>query len=68
MEQPMRAIFHDVFRYDRRPRQAVAFVVQPGEHNLPRDVVEAAIAAGKATAVEQKMRRKPLKKKASNPI
>lgn len=64
----MRATFHEEFHYDRRPRHAMAFVVRPGEHNLPRDVVEAAIAAGKATAVDQKMRRKPLKKKASNPI
>jgi len=47
----MWARFHAPFNYDRRPRQALAFVVQPGLRNLPRDVVEAAIAAGKAVAV-----------------
>lgn len=51
MEDTMHADFHEVFYYDRRPKQAVAFVVQPGRRNLPRDVVEVAIAAGKATAV-----------------
>lgn len=47
----MWATFHSQFHYDRRPRQALAFVVQamPQPQNYPRDVVEAAIAASKAT-------------------
>lgn len=48
----MRALFTAPFEFDRRPSQAVAFSVKPGEHNLPRDVVEAAIRAGKAIAVK----------------
>lgn len=44
------ATFTNVFHYDRRPLQAIAFVVQLGLRNMPRDVVEAAIAAGKAKA------------------
>lgn len=38
------------FEHDRRPNQAVCFVVKPGVHNLPRDVVDAAVKAGKAVA------------------
>ena len=45
------AHFTEVFHYDRRPKQAVAFVVQPGMRSVPHDVVTAAIAAGKATEV-----------------
>lgn len=45
------ARFTASFSYDRRPRQAIAFAVQPGLRNLPRDVVEAAIAAGKAERI-----------------
>lgn len=47
----MKAVFHERFEYDRRPGQAIAFVVQPSSdvQNLPHDVVEAAIEAGKAT-------------------
>ena len=63
MEPTMRAIFHSVFNYDRRPKQAVAFVVQPGTQNMPRDVVEAAIAAGKATAVDPPGMKRPFKAK-----
>ncbi|MER9135116.1 hypothetical protein NKI20_02235 [Mesorhizobium sp. M0830] len=46
----MWAIFNDRFHYDRRPRQAIAFVVEakPEPQNYPRDLVEAAVAAGKA--------------------
>lgn len=44
----MWARFTASFNYDRRPLQAIAFSVQPGLRNLPRDVVEAAIVAGKA--------------------
>lgn len=36
------------FNFDRRPAQAIAFSVEPGLRNLPRDVVLAAIAAGAA--------------------
>lgn len=45
------AIFSEPFNYDRRPVQAVAFSIKPGTHNLPRDVVDAAIAAGKARRI-----------------
>lgn len=47
----MWARFSEPFNYDRRPAQAVAFAVKPGAHNLPRDVVLAAVAAGKAVIV-----------------
>ncbi len=70
-EETMWADFNSVFNYDRRPAQAIAFEVQPGRHNMPRDVVEAAIAAGKATAIEPPKRAekpaKDLKKRAANP-
>ena len=48
------AVFTAPFNYDRRPAQALAFVVQarPEPQNYPHDVVEAAIAAGKAHAVK----------------
>jgi len=46
------ATFHETFNHDRRPKQAIAFEVKPGTKNMPRDVVDAAIAAGKATAVK----------------
>lgn len=47
----MKAVFHERFEFDRRPVQAIAFVVQPSHEpqNLPHDVVEAAVNAGKAT-------------------
>ncbi|NKM04143.1 hypothetical protein GFM29_09915 [Rhizobium leguminosarum bv. viciae] len=47
----MKAIFHERFEFDRRPKQAIAFVVEPSTEpqNLPHDVVEAAVEAGKAT-------------------
>lgn len=45
------AIFNEPFNYDRRPAQAIAFAVKPGMHNLPRDVVDAAVAAGKARRI-----------------
>lgn len=47
----MKAVFHERFEFDRRPVQAIAFVVQPSHEpqNLPCDVVEAAVNAGKAT-------------------
>ena len=49
-EQMAWAVFTDTFHYDRRPRQAIAFVVEakPEPQNYPRDVVEAAVAAGRA--------------------
>ncbi|GCA51790.1 hypothetical protein KGO5_04247 [Sinorhizobium sp. KGO-5] len=49
--------FTEVFNYDRRPKQAVAFVMQPGVRSVPRDVADAAIAAGKATEVRPPPRR-----------
>lgn len=57
----MWANFTAPFSFDRRPRQAIAFVVQPGVRNLPRDVAEAAIAEGKAVAVKapQKQTKQP---------
>lgn len=48
----MWARFSESFNFDRRPKQALAFSIEPGLRNLPRDVVEAAIAAGKAVAVK----------------
>lgn len=47
----MKAVFHERFEFDRRPKQAIAFSVQASREpqNLPRDVVEAAVDAGKAT-------------------
>lgn len=47
----MKAVFHERFGFDRRPVQAVAFDIEPSSEpqNLPRDVVEAAVKAGKAT-------------------
>jgi hypothetical protein len=47
----MKAVFHERFEFDRRPAQAIAFVVQPSNEpkDLPHDVVEAAVKAGKAT-------------------
>lgn len=62
MEDTMWAEFTEQFSYDRRPRQAIAFEVQPGRHNMPRDVVEAAIAAGKAKKLELP-KRQPKKSK-----
>jgi hypothetical protein len=48
------AIFTDAFHYDRRPRQPVAFEVVAGRdpQNYPRDLVDAAVAAGKATEMQ----------------
>lgn len=56
----MWAIFTDTFHYDRRPRQALAFVVQsmPQPQNYPRDVVEAAVTAGKASETKPPGRRR----------
>lgn len=44
------AVFTEQFHYDRRPRQAIAFVVKAKDEpqNYPRDLVDAAVAAGKA--------------------
>lgn len=47
----MWARFVSPYEHDRRPKQAIAFSVQPGVRNLPRDVVLAAIAAGKAVQI-----------------
>lgn len=58
----MWAFFRERFAFDRRPKQAVAFDIQPGLKNLPRDVVEAAIAAGKA-----ERREAPRKTNTDNP-
>jgi hypothetical protein len=48
------AVFSDAFHYDRRPRQPVAFEVaaSPEPQNYPRDLVDAAVAAGKATEMK----------------
>lgn len=45
------AVFSEPFNHDRRPAQAVAFSIKPGTHNLPRDVVDAAVTAGKAKRI-----------------
>jgi hypothetical protein len=47
------AIFTEPFNYDRRPRQAIAFMVaaKAEPQSYPRDVIDAAVAAGKATEV-----------------
>lgn len=51
-----KAIFHRRFEFDRRPIEGVTFVVSPSKKPqlYPRDVVEAAIAAGAATAYNAK--------------
>jgi hypothetical protein len=48
------AVFIDAFHYDRRPRQPVAFEVAASTEpqNYPRDLVDAAVAAGKATEAQ----------------
>lgn len=53
------AVFPAGFSYDRRPVQAVAFVVPASEQpqQWPRDVVEAAVASGKATEVKAPRRK-----------
>lgn len=45
------AVFTAPFNYDRRPAQAIAFAVKPSDkpQQWPRDVIAAAVAAGKAT-------------------
>jgi hypothetical protein len=53
------ARFTAPFLWDRRPKQAMAFSVKPGTHNLPRDVVEAAVAAGKAARVKPPRKQTP---------
>lgn len=58
----MWATFTAPFNFDRRPAQAIAFSVQPGLRNLPRDVVEAAILAGKAKPARAQRRRDAPKK------
>lgn len=55
-EDTVHAEFLEEFSFDRRPKQGVAFIVKPGRHNLPRDVVEAAIADGKAVEIAPKPR------------
>lgn len=47
------AIFTETFHYDRRPRQAIAFVVEAKAEpkNYPRDLVDAAVEAGKAREI-----------------
>jgi len=52
------ANFTAQFNYDRRPKQAVAFAVQPGLRQLPRDVIAAAVAAGRAVSVDPPPRSK----------
>lgn len=53
------AIFNSSFHYDRRPRQAIAFVVEakPEPQNYPRDLIDAAVAAGKARETKPPGRR-----------
>lgn len=55
----MKAIFHKDFEFDRRPKQGVAFSVKasPEPQSYPRDVIEAAVAAGKATVDDRSKRR-----------
>lgn len=58
------AVFPEGFSYDRRPRQAIAFVVaaKPEPQNYPRDLIDAAVAAGKAQEARPPGRRlKPTK-------
>lgn len=45
------AVFHEEFRWDR-PKSPVSFWIKPKAEpqSYPRDVIEAAIAAGKAEA------------------
>ncbi|NRP70610.1 hypothetical protein ILFOPFJJ_01491 [Ensifer psoraleae] len=54
------AVFHEPFEYDRRPLQAVAFSISTGgPQQWPRDVVDAAVVAGKATEVRPPPKRQP---------
>lgn len=59
----MHAEFLKEFHYDRRPKEGVAFVVQPGARNVPRDVAEAAIKAGAAIATDPPPKRKTTNKR-----
>lgn len=54
------AIFSEPFGYDRRPAQAMAFSVEASEQpqQWPRDVIDAAVAAGKAREVKPPSRRR----------
>jgi hypothetical protein len=54
------AIFLLPFEYDRRPRQALAFSIKADTkpQSWPRDVIDAAVAAGKAKEVPAPRRRK----------
>lgn len=63
------AIFSKPFRFDRRPRQALCFEIKASEQpqSLPRDVVEAAIAAGAATPVPKKRTRSAAKAASESP-
>lgn len=48
------AIFTESFHYDRRPLQGVAFEVSASSdpQSYPRDLVDAAVAAGKAIVAQ----------------
>lgn len=48
------AVFLEKFRFDRRPKAAVAFEIQATDNpqRWPRDVIDAAVAAGKAVEVK----------------
>lgn len=54
------AIFTEPFNFDRRPRQAIAFTVKADTkpQSLPRDVVDAAVAAGKARETKPPKRKR----------
>jgi hypothetical protein len=53
------AIFIERFQFDRRPKQAIAFDIAPSPtpQSYPQDVVDAAIAAGKAKRVPKTKKR-----------
>lgn len=54
-----RAIFTERFLFDRRPKHGVAFDIAPSPtpKSYPQDVIDAAVAAGKATPVPKKRMR-----------
>lgn len=61
----MWAEFTERFYYDRRPKQAVAFVIEPGKRNVQRDIAAAAFSAGKAMAMASPKRTTKQKSKTS---
>lgn len=56
------AIFSEPFDYDRRPKQAMAFSIKAGgPQQWPRDVIDAAKAAGKAKEIKPPRRKSKVK-------